>query len=969
MTPVPACTLVSNNYLALARVLAESYREHHPGARVFVCVVDRPHADVDYEALPFETLFVEELGIPGFTGLAFGYGILELNTAVKPFLLEFLRERFGLERVFYLDPDILVLDRLDALAAALERGPMVLTPHITAPLDDARQPSERLILLSGVYNLGFLGLRLDALTAPFLRWWQERLRRFCLHDVEHGLFVDQSWMDLAPALLPDVQIARDAVFNVAYWNLAHRRPVFDDGRWRIDGRPLAFFHFSGLPLDDLGRVSRYQDRIRLAERPELRPLFEHYREILLAAGHEKLRRLPYAFARFADGRPVPEVARRVRQRVDPDGARWADPFACGSQDFVAWLTEPLAFPGGMLTRLALSLWEESAELRGRWADPCGADLVPFVAHLHAGAAARAGLPREFLQALGGAGAGGRASFVEPGGTAPSPPDPPCSASGVTPERQRGRAEWVHAVKPLSNPAAARGSPPTDPRGLLAQLDVAHPGALTAWLNEPLGPLAARPVITRFALHVHAVRADARLVYPQPLGRDRRAFAYWFAVIGADELGVADELVAPVRCSLGLRSRVSLALRRFRRRQAERSAGARREALVPVVAPPSRAAVVVLSTPPPGVNLVGRFESEGDDADAARGTRATLRAAGVAVAEIALDRDPSLDVARGLLLPAHGLPYGLTLVHVGPDELPGVLDRLPLAARAGGRVVGYWFWHLAHFPLELASSCAGLDEVWVPTRFVAAALRPLARVPVHVVAPGLEPLPAVAPSTETSGVARATRSEGEGVNFLAVFDARDGGERFSPDALLEAFERARARCGRRLRLHVHAADADHELRTRLARRAHGLPVTLETRAFARPAFAAQLVACDAFITLPRAESFGRLALHALGQGKPVIVTAGGGPADWLDELTGFPVDSRPGTIERDLPPYPRGALWAEVDVESAAAACVAVAEQPHGAWARASRGQARARLLYGVELAAERWARELARVCAQDTRQC
>ena len=327
MTPVPACTIVSNNYLALARVLAESYREQHPGARVFACVVDRPHPSVDYAALPFETVFAEELGIEGFAGLAFSYGILELNTAVKPYLLEFLRERRGLSRVFYLDPDILVLDRLAALEAALERGPMVLTPHITAPLDDARQPSERLILLSGAYNLGFVGLRLDASTAPFLRWWQERLRRFCLHDVEHGLFVDQSWMDLAPSFLPDVQIARDPVFNVAYWNLAHRRPEFADGRWRIEGRPLGFFHFSGLPLDDLERVSRYQDRIRLGQRPELRPLFEDYARRLSAAGHDELRALPYAWARFADGRPVPDVARRVRQRVDPLGARWADPFA------------------------------------------------------------------------------------------------------------------------------------------------------------------------------------------------------------------------------------------------------------------------------------------------------------------------------------------------------------------------------------------------------------------------------------------------------------------------------------------------------------------------------------------------------------------------------------------------------------------------------------------------------------------
>ena len=82
---------------------------------------------------------------------------------------------------------------------------MVLTPHLTAPIDDRAAPNEREILLSGIYNLGFLGLAFNERTLPFLDWWPRRLYRECLHEVERGLFVDQRWMDFAPAFLPSAR--------------------------------------------------------------------------------------------------------------------------------------------------------------------------------------------------------------------------------------------------------------------------------------------------------------------------------------------------------------------------------------------------------------------------------------------------------------------------------------------------------------------------------------------------------------------------------------------------------------------------------------------------------------------------------------------------------------------------------------------------------------------------------------------
>jgi len=218
-----ACTIVANNYLAYARVLATSFRDRHPDGRFHVLIVDRRSPEIDYEGEPFESWFVEDLGIPGFSHLAFRYSILELSTAVKPWFLRHLHERTGCSSALYLDPDILVLGPLDELYARLERADVVLTPHITEPLEDAFTPGERDFLLSGIYNLGFLGIAFGERTLRFVDWWHRRLEHFCLHAVDKGLFVDQRWMDLAPAFLDRVDVLREPGWNVAYWNLSHHR--------------------------------------------------------------------------------------------------------------------------------------------------------------------------------------------------------------------------------------------------------------------------------------------------------------------------------------------------------------------------------------------------------------------------------------------------------------------------------------------------------------------------------------------------------------------------------------------------------------------------------------------------------------------------------------------------------------------------------------------------------------------------
>src|SRR5262245_5123917 len=94
--PVIVFTLCSNNYLSLARIWVESMRQHAPEAKLVIGLVDKVRPDVDYSACaPAEIIPVDAIGIPDFDDMVLRYRIVELNTAIKPFLFKYLFARAG----------------------------------------------------------------------------------------------------------------------------------------------------------------------------------------------------------------------------------------------------------------------------------------------------------------------------------------------------------------------------------------------------------------------------------------------------------------------------------------------------------------------------------------------------------------------------------------------------------------------------------------------------------------------------------------------------------------------------------------------------------------------------------------------------------------------------------------------------------------------------------------------------------
>src|SRR5438270_401368 len=193
------CTIIAKNYLAHARVLCSSFLEHHPNGKCYVLVVDEWRGFIDPTTEQFTLVSLEDIGLPEpLDVFCFKYNVTELCTAVKPFFLEWLFAHERSDRAIYLDPDILVTASLDALFQRLDSANALLIPHLDTPYpNDGLLPDDRHILISGIFNLGFLGVRSSDDTSHMLRWLQEKLSDNCVIDHAHGFFVDQRFFDIA----------------------------------------------------------------------------------------------------------------------------------------------------------------------------------------------------------------------------------------------------------------------------------------------------------------------------------------------------------------------------------------------------------------------------------------------------------------------------------------------------------------------------------------------------------------------------------------------------------------------------------------------------------------------------------------------------------------------------------------------------------------------------------------------------
>jgi hypothetical protein len=341
MTRVACYTSFNYGYLSRARILARTLKRLHPDWDLWALVVDREPADLPPDALSgFDHILeARDLGVPEFRSWMFKHDVVEACTAVKGHMMAWLFDppdgSPGYDKVVYLDPDIGVFNRLDGILRRLDRAAVVLTPHQVEPNGTERAviDNEMTSLQYGIFNLGFVAVSGDRTGRAFAAWWAGMLYRACYDAPERGIFTDQKYCDLVPALFDRVEVERDPGYNVASWNLSRRTLRFtQDGGLLANNSPLKFYHFT-----KIGRIGDTMTQRYALDNVEVYELVNWYKRELAQQTVPEADRHQWAYGSFSDGTAIPKSARLLyRERRDLKAA-FPDPFDTRGGGFLAWL--------------------------------------------------------------------------------------------------------------------------------------------------------------------------------------------------------------------------------------------------------------------------------------------------------------------------------------------------------------------------------------------------------------------------------------------------------------------------------------------------------------------------------------------------------------------------------------------------------------------------------------------------------
>jgi glycosyltransferase involved in cell wall biosynthesis len=377
------CTIVARNYLAQARVLAGSFKQHHPDWPFAILVIDDLEPD-EASTDDVRLLALNEIGLEEGDAhrMPMIYNVTELSTAVKPWLLRKLLKS-AQTPVIYFDPDIEIFAPLGDIARLAKEHSIVLTPHVTEPIPrDKLSLTESDILGAGIYNLGFIGIAPGS--EQFLDWWAIRLRRESIVDPARMRFTDQRWIDFVPGMYAHY-ILRDPACNVAYWNLYSRKLVWTGSRYEVNGKPLRFFHFSGYDPEKphiLSKHQGHQPRILLSEHPGVARICGEYSKKLRAKGFDKSTRCRYRFDSLENGLRIDSYMQRLYREAlhkfeDEGEPEPPSPFGPGGdQAFLEWLNEPLSRQP-IVTRYMLAIHDVRPDLQKVFPNALGNDAGAF----------------------------------------------------------------------------------------------------------------------------------------------------------------------------------------------------------------------------------------------------------------------------------------------------------------------------------------------------------------------------------------------------------------------------------------------------------------------------------------------------------------------------------------------------------------------------------------------------------------
>lgn len=429
--------------------------------------------------------------------------------------------------------------------------------------------------------------------------------------------------------------------------------------------------------------------------------------------------------------------------------------------------------------------------------------------------------------------------------------------------------------------------------------------------------------------VYYARPDVQSVFALP--RMRQQFLQWFWSHGVGECSLWSALTPAEK-------RTALRVAQITKSPWLKQLTALAQANRPVSQIQSSALPAAL---PFGVNVIGYVFGQLGIGEDLRMTARSLQAAKIpfCIVNFSSGHDIALN---DLSLARHVLPdgqlgtYAINLFCMTPLETGRYYAMQGGAQWRGRYTIGYWPWELSRWPQQFELVYPLVDEVWVSTTHTQDALMSSAHPPLDkpvklmplVVAPESRRQKLRAPEARHA-IRRRFRLPIHAKLFCFSFDLNSSIQRKNPQSCIQAFLRAfpktewsRLKVG--MVIKTHALRTEHREYKKLKmlaaqdNRIHIIEGTLP-----RPELMAFYAACDVFVSLHRAEGFGRALAEALQLGLHLIATDYSGNTDFCrrpefkNQVSLIPY--RLIKVRKGQYPYAEGQVWANPSIAAAAKA--------------------------------------------------
>ncbi len=347
-------------------------------------------------------------------------------------------------------------------------------------------------------------------------------------------------------------------------------------------------------------------------------------------------------------------------------------------------------------------------------------------------------------------------------------------------------------------------------------------------------------------------------------------------------------------------------------------------------------VATVPVPPPalpcspkqgGVNLIGFAYGQLGVGEDVRMLAASLEAAGTPFGVVA--KTPVGD--RGPLdrwLAAHAIErpvYDVSIFCMAGFDTGHLLLDDPALLDPGYYRIGFWPWELPYWPSPWQHVFDLVDEIWAATAYTKAAYdqaRP--GIPVELMKLAVDVRRLVPCARADFGLTD------DRFLFLYVFDANSYLARKNPLAAIAAFARAFPAGDEPVALVLKmmgGAPDDPDLLACLAAAAADRRIVILDGVMNRGDVLGLIASADAYISLHRAEGFGRTIAEAMLLGRPVIATGFSGSNDLVTAETALPVAWTRRAVGADEYPFGEGQYWADPDIDHAASCLRRIATDP------------------------------------------